>query len=929
MRWTWQNWRRPHLAVLFIFAILTLIITYPLVTHLFSHVPGSPTWAFDEFTYLWNQWWFKHSVLDVQSNPFHSDLIYYPLGIDLVLYTYHLFHAVVGLPLQLVFGVPFASNLMLWFSTITGGYGAFLLVRWLLRGSRATTPWLAYLPALGAGLLYAFSANRAIYQALGHYSIANVQWLPFALLYFLKALGESGARGRRAAALAGLFAAFFFLTEMTFGIFLALALLILLPFEFINRRAAARAHGAAQPDWRDTLVKLGVAGLVALVVSSYLLFPVVRELTQGGYELEGWGDALKLSSDLVGLATPVALHPLWGQDWVQTLRDVKVGQAQFLDVNTNFLGWLTLALALLGAVVAWKRARGWVWLVLVFTLLALGPLLQINGQYRFDLDGLLPEGVTVPLPYALTHFLPVLNANRSVNRFGLVVMLALAVLVGYALDWLLRRPLFSRRPRLALVVTALLLGGLLFEHLAWPMPLSDARTPAFYQQIAQEPGQFAIMHLPLGWRNSFRVFGAEDTRLQWYQQTHQRPMLGGNISRSPAIKLGYFERLPLFQALTGIEMYQPPSPAVDAAARAQAAALMTLYNVRYLVVTPPIPGRYPYVDTWQATRDYALDVLPLDPTPVVEADGYQVYRVQAPAPTLPFVLDFGTQDTQPYRGDHWSADEADLAGASAAWITGTETDLYFPLRPEPGQAYRATLRMTPYSFPGAPTQTVQASLNGVPVGQATLTPGWNDYTFDLPAAVVTTGPNTLHLALANTHQPRQVQPETALIGQTGVPAPAVMDVHAFDEAFMTITDDAGRTVDASAGRRGINVAVVDEQTGQLLDRRGFDTAANSYEATALADFLATVPTGRIVLVATKGDGTAFVTPAARTALANLGIRPDFSAGDRLAAVGVQGAAPGAAAQAVGSDDAYLRVGGDARHLAAAVDRVVITRADGP
>lgn len=97
----------------------------------------------------------------------------------------------------------------------------------------------------------------------------------------------------------------------------------------------------------------------------------------------------------------------------------------------------------------------------------------------------------------------------------------------------------------------------------------------------------------------------------------------------------------------------------------------------------------------------------------------------------------------------------------------------------------------------------------------------------------------------------------------------------------------------------------------------------------MADFLATVPTGRIVLVATKGDGTAFVTPAARTALANLGIRPDFPAGDRLAAVGVQGAAPGAAAQAVGSDDAYLRVGGDARHLAAAVDRVVITRADGP
>lgn len=924
MRWTWQNWRRPHLAVLFIFAILTLILTYPLVTHLFTHVPGSPTWAFDEFTYLWNQWWFKHSVLDLHTNPFHSDLIYYPLGIDLVLYTYHLFHAVVGLPLQLVFGVPLASNVMLWFSTITGGYGAFLLVRWLLRDQRYVTPWLAYLPAVGAGLLYAFSANRAIYQALGHYSIANVQWLPFALLYFFKALGEPGARGRRSAALAGLFAAFFFLTEMTFGIFLALALLVLLPFQWANQRAVARPL----PMRRDTLVKLGIAGLVALVVSSYLLVPVVRELTQGGYELEGWGDALKLSSDLVGLVTPVALHPLWGQDWVQALRAVQTGQSQFLDVNTNFLGWLTLALAALGAVVAWKRARGWFWLVVVFTILVLGPLLQINGQYRFNLDGLLPEGVTFPLPYALTHFLPVLNANRSVNRFGLVIMLALAVLVGYALDWLLRRPVFGRRPRLAVVVSLLLFGLILFEHLAWPMPLSDARAPAFYEQMAQEPGEFAIMHLPLGWRNSFRTFGAEDTRLQWYQQTHQRPMLGGNISRSPAIKLGYFERLPLFQALTGLEMYHTPSAEVDAAARAQAAELMTLFNVKYLVVTPPIPNRYPYVDTWQATRDYALDVLPLDPQPVVDTDGYQVYRVQAPPPSLPFTLDFGTQDTQPYRGDNWSADEPDLAGASASWITGKETDIYFPLQPEGGQRYRVTLRLTPYSYPGAPDQTMQVSLNGVPLGQVTLTPGWNDYTFDLPAAV-TAGPNTLHLTFGAAAQPRQAQPETALIGQTGVRAPAVMDVHAFDEAFMTITDDAGQTVDASAGRRGINVAVVDEHSGQLLDHRGFDTAANTYEAQALAEYLASVPAGRIVLVATKGDGAQYLTPAARAALAGLGIDADMAADTRLAAVGVQGAAPGTAAQAVGTGDAYLRVGGDRRTLAAALDRLVVDKAAPP
>ena len=40
--------RRPHRAALALFSILTLALTYPLVTHLTTHVPGSATWAFDE-----------------------------------------------------------------------------------------------------------------------------------------------------------------------------------------------------------------------------------------------------------------------------------------------------------------------------------------------------------------------------------------------------------------------------------------------------------------------------------------------------------------------------------------------------------------------------------------------------------------------------------------------------------------------------------------------------------------------------------------------------------------------------------------------------------------------------------------------------------------------------------------------------------------
>ena len=161
------------------------------------------------------------------------------------------------------------------------------------------------------------------------------------------------------------------------------------------------------------------------------------------------------------------------------------------------------------------------------------------------------------------------------------------------------------------------------------------------------------MQLPLGWRNSFGVLGSEQTNLQYFQTAHGKPMLGGNISRAPAYKMDYFARIPLFQALTDLEMYREVSPETDAAAREQAGDLMALYDVRYFITTPPIPGRFPYQDTWQRTEAYALDVLPLEKPPVWEQDGYRAYRVIQPAVPFPFRLDLGVSGAEPYVGGGW------------------------------------------------------------------------------------------------------------------------------------------------------------------------------------------------------------------------------------------------------------------------------------
>jgi len=965
-----QPRRRVSWTALGLYAFLALLMSWPVVTVLGSRVPGTATWAFDESTFVWNIWYFKHALLDLRTSPLHSGLIWYPLGIDLILYTYNFFNALIALPLQLAFNLPAASNLSLLFATTMSGFGTYLLTYYVLRSPYSveecqpqdtqhtkrdtqyalrTTQYVMHLAAFLAGLIYAFASNRAVYAALGHYDMVTTQWLPFYALYLLKTLREPKLKN---AVLAGLFFAMAALAEMIFASFLGLFTAVIVLAVWRPWRLHWRALG-----------RLAVALAVAAVIWSPVLVPIAREFLTGDYALTGWGESVKLSADAVGLVTPTALNPIaraarlfrgagaaQADSWTAALRAVEEGKGRFSDINTVFLGYVTLALAILGAWVGRRRLRPWIWSALVFGVLALGPLLQINGRYRFSLDNMLPEGVTFPLPFTLLHFIPFINGNRAPNRNSALLMLTLAVLAGYGTAWLLRRianrksqtanskdqtgetkstrsPLHAPRSTRTLVYlsTSLLAAFILIEHLAVPLPTTDASIPAVYQQIAADPGDFAIMQLPLGWRNSFGVLGSEQTSLQYFQTAHSKPMIGGNISRAPAYKMDYFARIPLFRALTDLEMYREVTPETDAAARKRVGDLMALYDVRYFITTPPIPGRYPYQDTWKRTEDYALDVLPLEKPPVWEQDGYRAYRVIQPAVSLPFRVDLGVSGAEPYVGGGWDYSTAEQPyDATGIWATDTTADLYLPLDGPKDVTLR--LALAPLTYEGAPPQKVSISVNDVPVlKEQALASGWQIVEARVPASATRRGPNRVTLDFAWAKSPREVFPDPAsraVIGSTGVVSPVNIDVHSFDEAFISLFGADGAEVRASNGRRGYNVTVIDPRTGRVIESVGFDTAANPYEADALAAYLAGIPKGRVVAVATKGDAGANLTPAAVEALRGLGSRaqaPTDLQGMAHALVGVQGAAPGAAAEEIQPGDAFVRVAGDFRTLAAALD----------
>ncbi|MFN8466119.1 MAG: interleukin-like EMT inducer domain-containing protein, partial [Caldilineaceae bacterium] len=675
------------------------------------------------------------------------------------------------------------------------------------------------------------------------------------------------------------------------------------------------------------------------------------------YDLKGWGDALILSADLRGWFTPTVFHPLFGGDIVRELhlvqqRALNPDLPGFRDLNTVFLGWVSLGLAIVGAVAYRRKLEAWIWTTVLFGLFTLGPLLQINGRTQFDMDGIT---TTVPLPFALLHYLPVIKANRAPNRNSVVLMLGLAVLAGYGVLWLLGRlerwqeararkqgalasesghrghafwPLF--------VIAGVCVGLILFEHLALPYPLSDARIPPVYDQIAADPAPGSVLQLPLGWRNSFGVFGPEQTLLQYYQTAYGRPMLGGNISRAPDFKMDYFKRIPYFQALTETEFGRPITPELRDAAAAQADELAYLYDTEFVVLTPPIADRLPYSDTWQASWDFVKSTWPLEEQPFYAQDGIEAYRVRQPEGSDSFRIDLGQAGTFPYRGEGWDAAETDSPyDTSATWATALQSRLFVPLRQvDPAATYDVRVQVHPFAYPGSNQQTVALAVNGAQVGAAQgLSDGWQEVTFQVPGTALVDGLNRIDLLWGYAAAPRTVTPGSRQIGSTGVELPIDADVKAFaDGGFIALFNEAGEQSDASAGRRGVNVTVLDPKSGKVLDKAGFDTTANEGESANLAAYLQQIPGGSPVLVASYGDAWAHLTQDVVTALQGIGadVSLDGLQNQYFAIVGAAGAQPGSAVQTVDPADAFARVSlnRDRRDLAGAVDWVEIERVSG-
>ncbi|MEJ2560397.1 MAG: hypothetical protein P8186_30095 [Anaerolineae bacterium] len=173
---------RHHLYVLPGYLILTLAMTYPLVRVLGQAIPGD---SFDGWQNVWNLWWIKRSLLVLRTSPYFTHEVYYPTGAPLYFQTLNIFNGLTFLPFSLATNLFVSYNVIVLFSFVIGGYGAYLLAFYVLRGhtSAAWRPWVAFM----AGVVYTFSPYHFAHL-LGHMQLISLEWLPFYVLSLLQSL---------------------------------------------------------------------------------------------------------------------------------------------------------------------------------------------------------------------------------------------------------------------------------------------------------------------------------------------------------------------------------------------------------------------------------------------------------------------------------------------------------------------------------------------------------------------------------------------------------------------------------------------------------------------------------------------------------------------------------------------------------------------
>jgi hypothetical protein len=506
-------------VVFLIYAVLILVMTYPLVFHINTHIPGF--FSTDEpFYSIWNNWRIKDAFINNLS-LFHTDLISYPFGVDLyangvssifLLLVIHLF--------SLLFSPVAAHNIQILINMFLNASFAYLLTEYLTRDKKSS---------IVSGIIFAFSPYQfmRIWQHLG---LTYNQWIPL-LLYSAIILKERYSKLSAVLFLISLVLALGFDYSVAYISLFALLIFIIYILSYrLSYKLKNRESFNSDFVYLRRIFMLGIASFLILSPFIFSVFLNIIKFSSttapsvfNSYR-RPFEDLFIQSAKPLGYLLPAIVHPVFGRFTEYFIGSQFYGTS--LTEHTLYVGFMPLVLSLVAARY-YRRSRRdahssfterdifFVGLFILLTITA-----WVFSQPPYWQVG----RIKIFMPSYLMY--KILPMYRAYCRFGILVVFGLSVLAAFGLRVITAK---LRNNFVKSTVICAVSIVVLFEFWNYPplKVINVTKMPPAYDWLKKEPASTIIAEYPLDYESPNELY-------KLYQTKHAKKMINSTIPGLPA-----------------------------------------------------------------------------------------------------------------------------------------------------------------------------------------------------------------------------------------------------------------------------------------------------------------------------------------------------------------------------------------------------------
>lgn len=521
---------KKNIYIILIFLIFTLVMTYPLVLKINTHIPGF--FSTDEsYASIWDSWRIKNSFQNNLSLTY-TNSIAYPFGINLYASGY-ISYIWLGLFyfLSILTNPIFTYNFQVFCNLFLSGFFTYILVFYLTRNEKS---------AFLSGIIFAFCSYQfaRIWQHLG---LTYNQWIPLCLATAIL-LKEKNTKKYSVLFFASLLLLFSFdhsiMYLTTIGLLTFLAYVILYRWKvkfFRNEQLLNKDYNYIKKVIFAVIfaVILLLPQFLPIIINRLKFSPSLSVSSAFNPYYRPFEDLFSQSARPLSYLLPATTHPIFGKFTEQFIGSSLYGDS--LTEHALYLGWMPLILAFV-AFRKWKRKR---------KELKLGAVPFGEGTYKDDfyigffiLLAIVAWLFSQPPWWKMGSFkiyMPsffmykILPMFRAYCRFGIVLMLAVAALAGFGLKFILER---FKTQKAKFAVTILFCGLVLFEFWNYPpfKVIDVYKVPTVYYWLKDQPGDIIIAEYPLDAMSPNEMY-------KLYQTRHEKKIINGTIPGTYANKV--------------------------------------------------------------------------------------------------------------------------------------------------------------------------------------------------------------------------------------------------------------------------------------------------------------------------------------------------------------------------------------------------------